>query len=61
MFGLTVIGVLTDLGLFSQILDGFGAGLGIVTPAPSDYILKVIFYYFILYFNINNNNDWNVF
>ena len=22
-----------------------------------DYILKIIFYYFILYFNINNNNN----
>ena len=23
----------------------------------SDYILKILFYYFILYFNINNNNN----
>ena len=22
-----------------------------------DYILKILFYYFILYFNINNNNN----
>ena len=29
-------------------------------PAPSylDYILKIFFYYFILYFNIINNNNY---
>ena len=39
-------------------------GLGIVTsalPCP-DYILKIFFYYFILHFNIiNNNYYYNIF
>ena len=36
------------LSLFSQIQDGFEEGSGIITPAS---------YYFILYLNINNNNN----
>ena len=30
------------------------------SPCP-DYIFKLFFYYFISYFNINNNNNKNVF
>ena len=29
----------------------------LLLPPRPDYILKIIFYYFILYFNINNNNN----
>ena len=31
-------------------------GFGYCYSHP-DYILKILFYYFILYFNINNNNN----
>ena len=42
-----------------SIQDGFGTGSGNVTPTPPRpyYILKIFFNYFILYFNINNNNN----
>ena len=47
-----------DVGLiFSnpiRVLDGFGYCYS--RPAQPNYILKIFFYYFILYFNINNNN-----
>ena len=41
------------------VQDGFRMCSSIVTPSPPrpDYILKIIFYYFILYFNINNKNN----
>ena len=44
----------TGLSLFSQIRDRFKAGSGIVTPTTSRLYFKNIFYYFILYLNINN-------
>ena len=37
----------------SQRTPGFGASH--LLPPRLDYILKIIFYYFILYFNIYNN------
>ena len=36
-------------------------GSGIVIPAPPRLYFKNFVYYFILYFNINNNNNYNVF
>ena len=47
------------LSLFSQIRGEFKAGSCIITLSWLDYILKIKSYYFILYFNINNN--YNVF
>ena len=61
MFGLTIIGFLVGLSLFYQIRDEFESRPGIVTHALSRLYFKNIFYYFILYFNINNNNNKNVF
>ena len=50
---------LSGVGLFSQIRDGFETNSGIITYVPPcpDYILKIFFYYFILHFNIINNNN----
>ena len=47
----------TGLSLFFQIRDEFEAGSSIVTPDSSQLYFKNIFYYFIVYFNINNNNN----
>ena len=50
----------------NRVFNGFGfifsnsrrvqGGFGYCYSHP-DYILKILFYYFILYFNINNNNN----
>ena len=61
MFGLIVIRFLVSSGLFSQTRDKFEVSSGIVIPTLTQLYLKNIFYYFILYFNINNNYYYNVF
>ena len=50
-FGLIVIEFLTGLSLFFQIRDGFGMGLGIVTPTPPRLYFKnkFLLFYCILY------------
>ena len=45
-----------SFGLFFQIRNEFETGSGIVIPALPRLYFKNIFFYFILYFNINNNN-----
>ena len=42
-----------------RVRDGFGHCYS--RPVPLRLYFKNIFYYFILYFNINNNNNYNVF
>ena len=54
-FGLTVIEFLIGSDLFFQIRYGFEYCYSY--PVLPRLYFKNIFYYFILYFNINNNNN----
>ena len=49
--------VFSGFGFIFSNLKRVWMGTGIVIPTPPRLYFKNIFYYFILYFNINNNNN----